>query len=193
MKHSRRLICLLCTLALLVTALSGCQKKVTSADCPFTEITWGSSPEDIQKAEGSSFETTDSEYKGTTYIYTKEYEGLKGRVEYAFDDKEKLLSMAWTYESDDAEDIQAVYEKLHKETVDALGDGDFATDKNKLNTRLQNSQEKLNKSGMTAPLADVWYLKGGNVIMCAVITSDVKAFQYTFLHPDVSKEKPADK
>ena len=42
---------------------------------------------------------------------------------------------------------------------------------------------------MSTP-GDVWYLETGNVSLTAVDTSDVKAVQYTFLHPDVSEEKP---
>ena len=37
---------------------------------------------------------------------------------------------------------------------------------------------------------DVWYMESGNVVLTMVDTGEVKALQYTFLHPDVSQEKP---
>ena len=42
---------------------------------------------------------------------------------------------------------------------------------------------------MASP-GDVWYLKDGNVLINTVATEEVQLLQYTFLHPDVSEEKP---
>lgn len=192
MKQSRKLICLLFTLVLLAASLSGCQKKVDRAECPFTTITWGNTFDDITELEGDYLETYDSAYKGTTYTYNKEYDGLDGTIKYMFDDKERLVGMAWTYTSDDADDIKSVYNKIHEESEKTLGKSGYNLNsgKNKLNSKLQENQEALNDAGLSSPLADVWYLEGGNVIMNTLITSDVKAVQYTFLHPDVSQEKP---
>lgn len=192
MKHSRRLICLFFTLVLLAASLAGCQKKATTAECPFTTITWGDTLDDITKLEGDYLETYDSAYKGTTYTYAKEYDGLDGTIKYMFDGKEKLVGMAWTYTSDDADDIISVYNKIHEESEKTLGKSGYNLNsgKNELNTKLQENQEALNAAGMSSPMADVWYLKSGNIIMNTLITNDVKAVQYTFLHPDVSQAKP---
>lgn len=190
MKQSRKLICFLFTLTLLVASLAGCQKK--EAECPFTTIKWGNTLEDITKLEGDSYETYDSSYDGTTYTYAKEYNGLDGIIKYMFDDKEKLVGIAWTYISDDADDVKAVYGKIHDEAENSLGKSGYnlGSRKEELNSNLQENQEALNNMGMSTPLTDVWYLKGGNVTMNAVITDDVKAVQYSFLHPDVSQADP---
>lgn len=94
MKKTRRLLCLLLALILLVPALSGCQKKAKQPECPFTSIKWGDTLDDVIALEGTSNDTYDSIYKGTTYTYAKEYDGLKGTVKYMFDDHEKLVAMA---------------------------------------------------------------------------------------------------
>lgn len=188
MKQSRRLICLLLTLTLVITVFTGCGKKAETAECPFTTIKWGDTLDDITDLEGDYLETYDSAYKGTTYTYAKEYDGYSGIIKYMFDDKDKLVGMAWTYTAEEADNVTAVYDKLHAEAVEALGESGYSEDmdKNGLNSKLQQNQDTLNASGMSTPLADVWYLKGGNVTLNAVLTNDVKAVQYTFLHPDVS-------
>lgn len=192
MKKLKRLTCLFFVLTLIVTSMAGCQKKVSQAECPFTTIRWGATLEDIVTLEGESTETYASSYKGTTYTYQKEFNDLDGIVKYMFDDKEKLVGMAWTYVSDDAEDIKAVYEKLHGGIEKTLGKSgfDFGGKQEELNTKLENNQEALNAAGISSPLVDVWYLKGGNVMINAIITNEVKAVQYTYLHPDVSQENP---
>ena len=189
MKQIRKIIVLLFALTILVTSVTGCQKK-EAAECPFTTITWGNTLEDIIDLEGESKDTYDSTYKGTTYTYDKEYLGLDGTIKYMFDDKDKLVSIAWMYVSDDAEDVKDVYEKVHTEAESALGESNYQKDMkgNELNSKLQDSQEELNAAGMSTPFTDIWRQEDGNVILSAVLTSDTKAVQYTFLHPDVSQK-----
>lgn len=114
MKKLKRLTCLFFVLTLIVTSMAGCQKKVSQAECPFTTIRWGATLEDIVTLEGESTETYASSYKGTTYTYQKEFNDLDGIVKYMFDDKEKLVGMAWTYVSDDAEDIKVCLRKTSR-------------------------------------------------------------------------------
>ncbi len=174
MKRLLRYITYFSLLSLLTVAAAGCQEK--KAECPFTTVTWGNTLEDITELEGECSDTYDSIYDGTTYAYPKEYNGLDGTVKYAFDDKEKLVSMSWLYETEDSEDLTEVYDKLHGEAEAMLGESGF-----------QYNSDKF--SDLTSP-GDVWYLKDGNVIITTVDTNEAKLLQYTFLHPDVSEEKP---
>lgn len=174
MKHTRKFTLLLFIMISFSFLLSGCQKK--TAECPFTTITWGSTLEDITSLEGDSQETYDSIYGGTTYTFPKEYDGLKGTVKYMFDDKEKLVGMSWMYESDDSDDLKEVYDRIHEEAKAALGESGY--------------QLNSDKFAAVATPTDVWYLESGNVTLTMVDTSEVKALQYTYLHPDVSEEKP---
>ena len=174
MKKTQRLISILMILVLIFSMTYGCRKK--EAKCPFTTITWNDTLDDIQALEGDSGESYDSVYDGTTYTYETEYDGLKGTIKYMFDDKEKLVCLSWMYETDDSADLKDVYDKLHSEAEDMLGESGFKYKSDKF-------------ADMSTP-GDVWYLETGNVSLTAVDTSDVKAVQYTFLHPDVSEEKP---
>lgn len=174
MKHTQRTIFILIILALFSSMALGCQKK--EAKCPFTTVTWKDTLDDIKSLEGDPVETYDSIYDGTTYTFEKEYDGLKGTIKYMFDDAEKLVCLSWMYETDDSGNLKEVYDKLHKEVEDMLGESGFKFKSDKF-------------SNMSTP-GDVWYLETGNVSLTAVDTSDVKAVQYTFLHPDVSEEKP---
>ncbi len=173
MKQTRKIAFLL-VLALSTLFIAGCQKK--EMKCPFTTITWNSTLEDIIALEGECKESYDSVYGGTTYTYPKEYDELDGTIKYMFDDKEMLVCMSWLYESNDSEDLKAMYDKIHSETEDVLGESGYQFNSDKF-------------AAMANP-NDVWYLESGNVILTMVDTSEVKALQYTFLHPDVSSERP---
>ncbi len=176
MRQANRRIFLFFILAVFAACLGGCQKKATS--CPFTTIAWEDTLEDITALEGEPAETYDSIYDGTTYTFPKEYGGLKGTVKYMFDDREKLVSMSWMYETDDSDDLAEVYDQLHGEATEMLGESGF--------------QFRSEQFADLASPNDVWYLESGNVILSSVDTSEVKAVQYTFKHPDVSEEKPKD-
>lgn len=154
--------------------IGGCQKK--EIKCPFTTIVWGNTLEDIKELEGNDGETYDSIYDGTTYAFPKEYDGLAGTVKYMFNGEDKLVSISWMYEAEDSKDLAAVYEKIHGEAEKMLGKSGF-----------KYNREELEK--VAAP-GDVWYLESGNVVLTTVDASDLKALQYTFLHPDVSEERP---
>ncbi len=174
MKHIQRLISMLILPVLFSFMAFGCQKK--EAECPFTTITWNDTLDDIQSLEGEPAETYDSVYDGTTYTFKKEYDGLDGTIKYMFDDREKLVCLSWMYETDNSDDLKDVYDKLHGEAEDMLGESGFKFKSDKF-------------ADMSTP-GDVWYLETGNVSLTAMDTSEVKAVQYTFLHPDVSEEKP---
>ncbi len=174
MRRSNKPVFLLLLAAFLTVSVSGCGKKETA--CPFTSIVWGNTLEDVIKLEGDDGETYDSIYDGVTYAFPKEYEGLQGTIKYMFNDKNQLVSMSWMYETDDAEDLNAVYEQIHGKAENMLGKSGFTYNREEL--------EKVASPG------DVWYLESGNVVLTTVNASDLKALQYTFLHPDVSEERP---
>lgn len=162
------------TLAVIFCLLSGCQKKIYP--CPFTTITWENTLDDILDLEGDSQESYDSVYGGTTYTFPKEYNELQGTVKYMFDESERLVCISWMYQCSDSGELNAVYEKLHSEAENALGKSGY-----EYNTA---------QFADAAPFNDVWYLESGNIVFNTVDTNDVKILQYTFLHPDVSEERP---
>lgn len=174
MKRTQRMISVLMILALFASMASGCQRKEVT--CPFTTITWNDTLDEIRELEGEPAESYDSVYGGTTYTFGKEYDGLKGTIKYMFNDEEKLVCLSWMYETDDSGDLKDVYDKLHSKAEDMLGKSGYKFKSDKF-------------ADMSTP-GDVWYLDTGNVSLAAVDTSEVKAVQYTFLHPDVSEEKP---
>lgn len=176
MKRLSKIIPFLFALTLSVSFTAGCRKTEPEATCPFTSITWENTWKDITDLEGEPAESYDSIYDGVTYTYPKEYEGRKGTIKYMSDAEEKLVCMSWMYETDSSEDLAEVYDELHEKTEERLGKSGFQFNSDQF-------------ADLASP-GDVWYLKSGNVILNTVDTNDVKALQYTFLHPDVSEEKP---
>lgn len=150
----------------------GCgPKKPEKVTCPFTEITWENTLEEVQALEGEAIESYASIYDGMTYSYSKEYDGMDGTIKYMFDDEEKLMCMAWLYIPEDAKDLDEVYIKLKEQTEDLYGKSGF-------------SSSQLGAKG------DVWYLEDGNILIGVMSTGINEAVQYQFFHPDVSSEKP---
>lgn len=68
--------------------------QTQKVECPFTEITWENSLDDVLALEGDPVESYDSIYSGTTYSFNKEFNGMQGTIKYMFDDNDKLMSMA---------------------------------------------------------------------------------------------------
>lgn len=152
--------------------LSGCSKKAETVECPFTEITWESTLEDVQALEGEeALDSYTSIYYGTTYTYEKEYMGLPGTIKYMFDDEDRLMSMAWMYIPESDEDLDNVYDTLQQETEQLYGESGFDSDR-------------------ATAKGEVWYMEDGNVLIGVMSTGVNEAIQYQFFHPDVSSDKP---
>ena len=117
MKHSHKIIASVLLLTAALLSLVGCSSAPAKTECPFTEITWNSTLEDVQALEGELQDSYYSSFKGTTYVYEKEYLGLPGTIKYMFDDEEKLMSMAWLYLPESDEDLENVYADLVKQTT----------------------------------------------------------------------------
>ena len=170
MKQTHKLFTLLLLLANFSLFLSGCSssKEVT---IPFTEITWENTLKDVQTLEGELQDSYYSSYKGTTYVYEKEYLGLPGSIKYMFDDKEKLMSVAWLYLPESDEDLESVYADLVNQTNQLYGTSGFDSD-------------------MNTAKGEVWYLEDGNILIGVMSTGINEAIQYQFFHPEVSSPKP---
>lgn len=173
MKQFTKFTASLLLLASVTLSLFGCGSTAKEVTCPFTEITWESTLEDIQALEGELQDSYYSSYKGTTYVYEKEYLGLTGTIKYMFDDEEKLRSMAWLYLPESDEELEDVYADLVKQTNKLYGKSGFDSD-------------------MTTAKGEVWYLEDGNILIAVMSTGVNEAIQYQFFHPEVSSEKPAN-
>ena len=172
MKQSKKLLASLLLLTMVFSCV-GCGSSKKEVTCPFTEITWENTLEDVQALEGELQDSYYSTYKGTTYVYEKEYLGLKGSIKYMFDDEENLRSVAWLYLPESKEDLENVYADLHKQTTKIYGETGFDSD-------------------LKTARSAVWYLDGGNILIGVMSTGVNEAIQYQFFHPEVSSEKPAD-
>lgn len=153
---------------LLITSLlflSGCGSKQAET-IPFTEIYFDSSVDDIFALEGNNYDSYDSIYEGTTYIYSKEYLGKTGTIKYMTDSDSKIQNVAWNYTSDDEADITAAADLLYNDLVEKYG-------------------EPKHQNG-TNNYSEIWKRKSGNIILSIVITSDTKTVQVAFLSPKVS-------
>ena len=146
----------------------GQSKKV---ECPFTEITWDNSLDDVLALEGEPLDSYDSIYSGTTYTFQKDFHDMSGTIKYMFDGDDKLMSMAWLYIPESKEDLENVYQTLFDETNQLYGESGFDSD-------------------MGTAKGNVWYLKDGNILIGVMLTGVNEAVQYQFFHPDVSSEKP---
>lgn len=171
MKQMQKSVTLLLLLTTAFLSLLGCSSAAREVTCPFTEITWESTLEDVQALEGELQDSYYSSYKGTTYVYEKEYLGLSGSIKYMFDDEEKLMSMAWLYLPESDEELEEVYADLVKQTNKLYGKSGFDSD-------------------MTTAKGEVWYLDSGNILIGVMSTGVNEAIQYQFFHPEVSSEKP---
>ena len=173
MKHFTKFIASFLLISSITVSLLGCTSATKEVVCPFTEITWESSLADVQALEGELQDSYYSSFKGTTYVYEKEYLGLKGTIKYMFDAEENLKSMAWMYLPESKEDLENVYAKLVNQTTTLYGDSGFNSD-------------------MATAKTIVWYLEGGNVLIGVMSTGVNEAIQYQYFHPDVSSEKPTN-
>ena len=114
-KFSKRFILLFPVLFALV--LCACRKEENPAApvSPFSDSTWEYTVEDVLAYEGSSPETYDSVYGGICYTYPKTYQERQGTIKYMFDDKERLMCVAWTCSADEAQELYDFYDLIEKD------------------------------------------------------------------------------
>ena len=149
-------------------ALSGCSKGRSHIGCPFSELSWDDSYDEMIKLEGEQYETYDSIYKGTTYTYPKEYLGNTGMIKYMYDDAGKLCNVSWSYTGDDADEVLTVYRAVCDDTVNTHGPS--------------TSDDGIGN------YCEIWASESGTVMANAVITNDTKVMQIAYMNADVSKQ-----
>lgn len=128
---------------------------------PFSPLSFNSTLDDMFMVEGDDYDSYDSVYFGTTYVYAKKYLNQDGNVKYMYDDKENLRSIAWTYSSDNNYDIEEVFSVIKSELTKNFGDSEY-------------SPNAMSNKG------DVWYKDGGSIGLSAVLTPTQHALQYSY-------------
>ena len=136
--------------------------------CPFSDLTWASTTDDMIAAEGDDHESYDSIYKGMTYTYPKTYLENEGIIKYMFDGDGKLCNISWSYAGETADDVLKVYrvvcddtEKLHGEGTDDNGVGNYCR---------------------------MWKREEGTIMVNAVITNDSTVMQIAYMSAEVSHQ-----
>ena len=148
--------------------LSGCSQTSSDIGCPFSDLSWDASYEEMIKLEGEQYETYDSIYKGTTYTYPKEYLGNPGMIKYMYDDAGKLCNVSWSYTGNDADEVLTVYRAVCDDTVSIRGPSTSA-------------------DGI-GNYCEIWASESGTVMANAVITNDTRVMQIAYMSADVSKQ-----
>ena len=158
----------LISVIILIASLTGCSGTSTAMNCPFTELSWNDTAEDMIAAEGNLFETYDSIYKGLTYTYPKEYLGNIGMIKYMYDPDGKLCNVSWSFTGEDEDSVMKVYrdvcnemKKLHGSSTNDDGIGNYC---------------------------EIWTSNSGTVMASAVITNDTKVMQIAYMNPEISKQ-----
>lgn len=177
MKFKRSFFSILMVLLLTSLTLAGCAKtkeeeKPPAMDCPFSELTWDSTYDNMIELEGEPTENHPSVYNGTTYSYPMNYMDLDGTVKYMFDENNELMCIAWAC-AGDKDNLQESYDTIKKDLVDTFGESGY------------------NTSNATN-YGDVWYLDDGHIILSVVTTDQQKALQYSYQSPAASEEEDAD-
>lgn len=148
---------------ILIISLCSCHTGLTQEKqiFPFTSLSFTSSYEEMVDLEGESTDTYKSVYGGTTYTYPKKYLDYDGTIKYMFNDKNQLMSVAWAYSSDIADDLYAVYDVIHSDVVEEYGDSGY------------NAQGDSN-------YGDVWELDEYHIVLSTMVTDSNKALQFGF-------------
>ncbi len=145
----------------------GSTPKESLPDAPFTSLTWENNIDDMISAEGDSFSTYDSVYGGLCYTYPKKYEDREGTVKYMFDDQDRLMCVAWTCSCEDESELFALYQSITDSVNERHGESGYQADH-------------------PGNYGNVWYLESGDIVLSTMVTSELKALQYAYLHPLVS-------
>ena len=151
-----------------IAVFAGCSSSKKGINCPFTELSWESTADEMITAEGDKYDTYDSIYKGLTYTYPKEYLGNTGMIKYMYDDSGKLCNVSWSYTGDGEDEVMDIYRAV-------------VEDMNRLHGESKNDDGVGN-------YCEMWISNGGTVMANAVITNDTKVMQIAYMSPEVSKQ-----
>ena len=98
MKRLRKSVILLFLIAMCLFICSCGQSK--KAECPFTEITWENTLDEVLALEGEPLDSYPSTYSGTTYTFSKDFHDMSGtKVMYGIWKVETSLSVLCQQES----------------------------------------------------------------------------------------------
>jgi hypothetical protein len=156
--------CILLTLVL----LSGCGEK-EAIQCPFTELGWDTTIEELVADQGECEEPYDSTYGGQVYSYPASYMGYDGTIKYMYDEDDVLMSVAFAYGSEDSDELKTFYDALVSSIEEEYGESSYNTDK-------------------STNYGKVWELKEGHIILSVMLTSSNKALQIAYVNP-LNQEK----
>ncbi len=162
-----RYLSLLLPAAILAFSLFGCgQNSSVSPASPFSDINWDNTIEEIKKYEGSDYTTYASVYGGLCYTYPKAFENHQGTIKYMLDEENRLKSIAFACPFEAEQELYNFYGLL-EESINA---------------------ENPNETSQTTNSGHIWYREEGNIVLSLMVTSDLKALQCAYLHPDVSSK-----
>lgn len=145
------------------TILHGCG-STQAIDCPFTELGWDTTQEELFEAEGDYLSSYDSTYGGTTYTYSCTYLDKEGTIKYMYDEEGTLMNVAWAYGSTDSDELKELYDTLHDDIEDEYGESEYQA------------------SGV-ANYGDTWEMKEGNILLSVMDTDTNKALQIAYVNP----------
>ena len=157
------------TLTLLLAGLlSACGEK-KAIDCPFTDLGWETTIDELFEAEGECEEPYASTYGGLVYTYPASYMGYDGVIKYMYDENDVLMSVAFAYGSEqdaelEAEELNEFYDKLAADIEKDHGKSSYDTNK-------------------PTNYGKVWELKEGHIILSVMLTESNKALQIAYVNP----------
>lgn len=171
-KNRNRKIIMIITAAVLSLTGMGCGKSQNAANCPFSELSWDSTTEDMIALEGDGYDTYDSIYKGITYTYPCNYLDIPGMVKYMYDDNEILCNISWSYNGVSAEDISKTYDAVCADIEKSFGKG--------------------NDDDGVGNRSRIWVTDSGTIMVSSVTTNDTNVMQIAFMRKEVSKQQKED-
>ena len=153
--------------------LSACGEK-KAIDCPFTDLGWETTIDELFEAEGECEEPYASVYGGLVYTYPASYMGYDGTIKYMYDENDVLMSVAFAYGSEqnaelEVAELKEFYDKLVENIEKDHGKSDYDTDK-------------------PTNYGKVWELKEGHIILSVMLTESNKALQIAYVNPLNNKE-----
>lgn len=86
-----------------------------------------------------------------------------------YDEDGKLMNIAWAYGSDDAKELQDLYNKIHDNLVDEYGESGY-------------------QASASTNYGDTWDMDEGNILLSVMNTTDNKALQIAYVNPAHEEE-----
>jgi len=148
--------------------------NVEPIDCPFTDLGWETTEEELFEAKGDYLTSYKSTYGGTTYTYEGSYMDKKGTIKYMYDEDGILMNVAWAYGSTQEEELKELYDEIHSGIEEEYGESDY-------------SPASSTNYGAT------WDLKEGNILLSVMITESNKALQIAYVNPLNEEKKQEEK